>query len=132
MKGVILMDEMSGFGPHLMLDLNDCDPTTLQDLNLIFDILNDLPGQIGMTKIAPPYVFKYEGKVPEDLGITGVVIIAESHLTIHTFQAKNYCFVDMFSCKTFDYEWAKEFMINAFKSKRPESHVVFRGKEFPR
>lgn len=126
------MEEKNGFGPHLMLDLSDCDPSSLSDLNLIFDILNELPDKIGMTKIAPPYVFKYEGIVPEDLGITGVVIIAESHLTIHTFQEKNYCFVDMFSCKPFDYEWATNYIIEAFKAKKIEKQIAFRGKDFPR
>ena len=52
-------DEMTGFGPHLMLDGYGCDKDKLTDLNLIYRSLEELPARIGMTKIMPPYVFKY-------------------------------------------------------------------------
>ena len=79
------------FGPHLMLDLRQCNQEKLKDYNLVFNVLQDLPGEIGMTKITQPYVFPYSGLIPEDKGITGTVIIAESHISIHTFQEKDYC-----------------------------------------
>lgn len=120
------------FGPHLMLDLTRCNADKLKDRNLVFDILNDLPEKIGMTKITQPYVFPYEGLVPEDKGITGTVIIAESHISIHTFQEKDYCFVDVFSCKNFDVDFAASYLIDAFESKKYEKYVVQRGKDFVR
>lgn len=122
----------AGFGPHLMLDLGDCDIARLSDLPYIFNLLNTLPDEIGMTKITQPYVFPYEGLVPDDEGITGTVIIAESHISVHTFPRKRYCFVDLFSCKTFDVDRARERLIEAFGSRRPEVHLVQRGSEFPR
>ncbi len=122
----------AGFGPHLMLDLGDCDVARLTDLPYIFNLLNTLPDEIGMTKITQPYVFPYEGLVPDDEGITGTVIIAESHISVHTFPRKKYCFVDLFSCKTFDVDRARERLIEAFGSRRPEVHLVHRGSEFPR
>lgn len=124
--------DKGGFGPHIVLDLNECDPDRLGDLNLIFDLLNSIPDKIGMHKITQPYVFPYAGLVPEDRGITGMVIIAESHLAIHTFQDKAYCFCDIFSCKPFDYEEAKNLLIEAFGSKKPSVQVMFRGEDFPR
>ena len=120
------------FGPHLMLDLRQCNEGKLKDYNLIFDILNDLPEKIGMTKITQPYVFPYAGLVPKDKGITGTVIIAESHISIHTFQEKDYCFVDVFSCKDFDVEFAAEYIINVFESRKYDKHIVHRGKDFVR
>ena len=120
------------FGPHLMLDLNDCNPGKLRDYNLVFNVLNELPERIGMTKITQPYVFPYSGLVPEDKGITGTVIIAESHISVHTFQEKDYCFVDVFSCKDFDVEYAAEYLIDVFESKKYEKHIVNRGKDFTR
>ncbi len=120
------------FGPHLMLDLRKCNLDKLKDYNLIFDILHDLPEKIGMTKITQPYVFPYSGLVPEDKGITGTVVIAESHISIHTFQEKDYCFVDVFSCKNFNVNFAAEYFINAFESKVYDKHIVQRGKDFVR
>jgi len=120
------------FGPHLMLDLTECNSDRLKDYDFIFNILNELPDRIGMTKITQPYVFPYSGLIPEDKGITGTVIIAESHISIHTFQEKDYCFVDVFSCKDFDVEYASQFLVDAFESKKYERYVVQRGKDFVR
>lgn len=120
------------FGPHLMLDLKRCNRKKLSNYKHIFNILNELPEKIGMTKITQPYVFPYSGLVPEDKGITGIVIIAESHISIHTFQEKDYCFVDIFSCKDFDVDFAAEYIINAFESKEYEKYIVHRGKDFVR
>ncbi len=125
-------ERTEGFGPHLMLDLRDCSSERLSDYGLVFNILNDLPEKIGMTKITQPYVFPYSGLVPEDKGITGTVIIAESHISIHTFQEKNYCFIDVFSCKDFDVEYAAEYLIDAFEAKDYDRYVVNRGKDFAR
>jgi S-adenosylmethionine decarboxylase len=120
-----------GYGPHLMLDLNDCNPAILDDLEACFKLLNELPERIGMTRITQPYVFRYSGPVPEDEGITGVTIIAESHISLHTYPRKGYAFVDLFSCKTFDVEEARDSIVQFFQSKSPVVHVQERGMAFP-
>lgn len=126
------MENLTGFGPHLMLDLSNCDPERLNDLDLCFDLLNQIPDQIGMTKITQPHVFRYKGLVPEDEGITGMVIIAESHISLHTFPLKHFCFVDIFSCKPFDVERGKKLFVDAFGSSKPEVFLTERGRQFPR
>ena len=121
----------TGYGPHLMLDLSDCNPTILDDLETCFGLLNELPSKIGMTKISQPHVFRYKAPVPEDSGITGVVIIAESHISLHTYPNKNFAFVDLFSCKPFNIETAKDYFIKTFQSKAPKHYVQRRGEAFP-
>ena len=123
---------MIGFGPHLMLDGYGCDKKRLQDLNLIYRILDELPDRIGMTKIMPPYVFKYSGVKPEDWGLSGFVLIAESHISIHTFPEKNFVSVDIFSCKVFDAEFAASHLKEAFEMAKVESRMLDRGTEFPK
>jgi S-adenosylmethionine decarboxylase len=120
-----------GYGPHLMLDLNDCNSAILDDLEACFRLLNELPEKIGMTKITQPYVFRYSGLIPEDEGITGVTIIAESHISLHTYPKKNFVFVDIFSCKPFDVEKARDHVIQFFQSKSPSFHTQERGAAFP-
>ena len=124
--------EMSGFGPHLMLDGYGCDRAKLEDLNLIYRILEELPNRIGMTRIMPPYVFKYSGVRAEDWGLSGFVLIAESHISIHTFPEKNFVSVDIFSCKEFDSEAASEYLKAAFEMEKVESNMLDRGTEFPK
>jgi S-adenosylmethionine decarboxylase len=123
---------MQGFGPHLMLDCRGCNLEKIGDVAYVFDVLNTLPEKIGMTKITQPYVFPYSGLVPEDKGVTGVVIIAESHLSFHSFTEKDYFFFDLFSCKPFEVEAAKRFILEAFDVQHVETHYVERGLDFPR
>lgn len=132
MEGLCEMEKIKyGYGPHLMLDLNDCDSEVLDNLDACFKLLNELPPKIGMTKITQPYVFRYEGRFPGDEGITGVVIIAESHISLHTYPKKKFVFVDLFSCKSFDVETARTYIIEYFKCQSPKWYLKERGENFP-
>lgn len=126
------LQEMQGFGPHLMLDCRQCDYDKISDLTYVQKFMDELPELIGMTKITQPYVFPYSGLVPEDKGITGIVIIAESHLTFHSFTEKDYFFFDLFSCKPFDVDLVEQHVIKAFGVKDYERHRADRGIHFQR
>lgn len=123
---------MEEFGPHITLDLKGCPRETLSNYDLHFNYLKSLPELINMTPITQPYVFPYSGLVPEDKGITGIVIIAESHISVHSFEEKGYCFIDIFSCKDMDVERAIQITIDMFKPEDYEINIVKRGKDFPR
>lgn len=122
----------SEFGPHLMLDCRGCNYDKISNLEYVFKFLNELPERIGMTKITQPYVFPYEGLIPEDKGITGTVIIAESHITFHSFVDKDYFFFDAFSCKHFDMDVVERMVMEAFEVKNCVRHEAIRGRDFPR
>lgn len=87
---------------HLAIDGYGADPSKLSDETLVFRFLDEYPDVIGMTKVAPPQVYSYTGKVPNDWGVSGFVIIAESHISVHTFPDKGYLNIDIFSCNDFD------------------------------
>ena len=87
---------------HLIVDGYGATPEKLQDTDLVYRFLDEYPQAIGMTKIVPPQVYTYHGKTPEDWGVSGFVIIAESHISIHTFPDRQYINIDIFSCKDFD------------------------------
>lgn len=89
------------FGPHLTLDLYLCNKKRLLDLDFIYKILDELPDLIGMHKISPPQVMIQHAN-PDTFdkgGISGFVLIAESHISVHTFVAQEYVSIDIFSCK---------------------------------
>jgi len=123
---------MEAFGLHLTLDGYNCNYQKITDLDLIYSFLDEGPDIIGMTKIMPPYVFKYSGKVPEDWGLSGFVLIAESHISIHTFPEKTYLSLDIFSCKLFDTLKITDYIKNLFNIGHYESNLLDRGLEFPR
>lgn len=122
----------SEFGPHLMLDCRGCNPEKIGSVEFVWNFLNELPDRIGMTKIIQPYVFPYAGLIPEDKGITGMVVIAESHLTFHSFTEKDYFFFDVFSCKPFDTDFVARYVTETFEVKTFDRHNAIRGVEFPR
>jgi S-adenosylmethionine decarboxylase len=55
-----------------------------------------------MSKITRPKVLRYTGSKPEDWGVSGFVMIAESHISMHTFPERGLIWADVFSCKDFD------------------------------
>ncbi len=120
------------FGPHLILEAYGCPTELLADVSRISQILDDYPAQLQMTKIMPPYVFKYQGTVPEDWGVSGVVMIAESHISIHTFAEKGFVVLDIFSCKEFDVDAAIEKFTSVFKPTSYDKRVLQRGYHFPK
>jgi len=118
---------------HLTIDGYGGDPGRLADENLVRALLDQFPNEIGMTKIAPPFVCPYypspEGQ-PADWGISGFVLIAESHLSIHTFPARGLVWADIFSCKGFDAERVVERVKSTFGLRDTRLHLLERGLEY--
>lgn len=123
-----------GFGPHLTMDLYSCEKDVLNDEEFVCEFLNTLPDMIGMTKASQPLVIKYPGKADsfDKGGVSAYILIAESHITIHTFAAQRHAFIDIFSCKDFDIGKAEKYIRQKFKPDRIDKRLFARGIEFPR
>lgn len=120
------------FGPHLTLDIYHCSKEKLNDTALITKFLLDLPEFIGMRRISEPQVIVYDGK-PGSFdrgGISAFVLLAESHISIHTFPSDKYASIDIFSCKEFDFDKAQDFLMKTFEAKEAEKNLLIRGKSF--
>ena len=124
---------MSEFGLHVTIDASGCNKRKLASVTLVYDILNRLPDKIGMTKMTLPYVVKWMDKFANGTeGVSGFVMIAESHISIHTFTDQDYVFMDIFSCRGFDADRAVGYLTSAFESTKIEKHVLKRGVDFPK
>ena len=119
-------------GPHLTLDLYSCDEKALASKEIIFGVLDQLPDLIGMHKITTPQIIPYEGSQTsfDKGGISAFVLIAESHITIHTWKEQKHASIDIFSCKDFDVEKAVSYLTLIFKAKRVEKNLIMRGRHF--
>ena len=115
---------------HLIIDGFGANRKMLESEDMIYDLLDRYPSQIGMTKVAPPQVFKYVGSKPEDWGISGFVLIAESHISIHTFPERRYVNIDIFSCKDFDSEYAIQELKVLFEFDEIQNYLLNRGLEY--
>jgi S-adenosylmethionine decarboxylase len=116
---------------HVTIDGFGGDRHKLSDEKLVCALLDRYPEEIGMTKIAPPHVYRYVGKKPEDWGVSGFVLIAESHISIHTFPERGYIWVDIFSCKGFDARRPIDDIQEQFLLAEVRTRILSRGLEFP-
>jgi S-adenosylmethionine decarboxylase len=116
---------------HLTIDGYGGDRELLSSEALVHELLDRYPGEINMTKISEPYVIRYVGEKPEDWGVTGFVIIAESHIAVHTFPDRGYVWVDVFSCKEFEADFTTDRIVDTFGLTSIKTTVLERGLEYP-
>jgi len=121
------------FGEHLMIDGYFGDQDLLNSQDLVLELLNKLPDELGMKKLSEPVVYFAESNDKKDPGgWSGFVVIMESHISIHTFPRKGFVSADVYSCKD---GLDTEFVINRFKGtfklKEVEINLVKRGTRFP-
>ena len=114
---------------HLVIDGHGCDAQQLADAERIRRFLDEFPDAISMTKITPPSVYTYQGPKEEDWGVSGFVLIAESHISVHTFPDRGYVNIDVFSCKEFDAEGALAEVSHRFAIGETKHWVLDRGLE---
>ena len=83
---------MNALGKHLLLELKDCDAEVLNDLEFIKNMLPAAASEAGATVLGE----SFHQFSPQ--GVSGVVVIAESHIFIHTWPECGYAAVDIFTC----------------------------------
>ena len=65
----------------------------------------------------------------KDQGISGVAILAESHISVHTWPERRYIAFDIFMCGDTFPEIGARFLINELKPKRKKLQIIKRGEE---
>ena len=85
---------MKALGKHLLLELNGCDHKLLNDISFIKETMLAAAKESGATVLGE----SFHQFSPQ--GVSGVIIIAESHLTVHTWPEHGYAGADIFTCGT--------------------------------
>jgi S-adenosylmethionine decarboxylase proenzyme len=85
---------MKALGIHLLVELCSCNRQKLDDM----DYLERIMAQAAETAGATVLKTAFQNFNPQ--GVSGVVVIAESHLTIHSWPEYGYAAVDIFTCGT--------------------------------
>jgi len=116
--------EMAGLGTHILLDLYGCDPTRLNDLDFLQQMSLEGVRRSGAT------IMGHHFKRFEPQGVSGVIIIAESHLCLHSWPEFHYMAMDYFTCgDRIDIQAAIDHFENALGPQRMEKSVYTRGME---
>jgi len=115
---------MEVLGRHLLLELFSCDEKVLDDLSAIEGFMKEAARVSGAT-IVESVFHRFQPH-----GISGVVVVAESHLAIHTWPEHGYAAVDFFTCGAdIDYWRAHDYLKQAFAAEDSEVKEIERGGE---
>jgi len=112
---------METMGRHVIAELWECDFDKLNDMNFIEQTFVDAALKSG-AEIREVAFHKF---APQ--GVSGVVIISESHLTIHTFPEHGYASIDVYTCGHLDPTIAAEYIAEALNAQTRETVEVPRG-----
>lgn len=113
--------KLKALGRHLVADFHGC-LADINDPQLIMDTLEKA------CEIAGATIVSKMGYNFSPYGVTAVVIIAESHLAVHTWPEFQYAAVDLFTCGSSVDPWqAFEFVKLAFKATKVEVRELPRG-----
>ena len=115
---------------HLVIDGFRGDPAKMWDVELVRGFLTDCPDTLGMTRITEPRVISYDAPKLDDSGVSGFVIIAESHISVHTFPNRSYVNIDIFSCQKFDHVQALDEAKSLFGLQEVKTWLLDRGLEW--
>lgn len=116
--------EEPSLGSHLLVELYGCDPVSLKFEDHVGKCMRDAADESRATVVAESF---HEFK---PFGVSGAVIIQESHYTIHTWPEHGYAAVDLFYCGgTVHVHKAVDVLMERFKPKRMKFLVVRRGLE---
>ena len=113
---------MNSLGRHILVEFTDCNADILNDVETVENAMVDAAKTAGATVINSTFHHF------SPWGISGVVVIQESHLAIHTWPEYRYAAVDLFTCgETVDPWVSFEFLKKAFQSNKYSALEMNRG-----
>lgn len=109
-------------GRHLILDLYECNKETLDDYDLLSELLETALQMSNAT------ILRIIGEKFKPQGVTLLALLAESHASIHTWPEIGYCAIDLYTCgdKTKTHK-AAEFLKHKLKAKISEEKELVRS-----
>lgn len=116
-----------------MLDAYNASEQRLSDRDSLLRFLDDLPAKLGMHKISPPVVeLVGEMNRKDPGGVSGFVLIAESHISFHTFPKRRFATVDIYTCQDdLDSDLIASFFADLFETSDYDLSVIPRGERYP-
>ena len=109
-------------GQHSLFDFNGCDVSRLTDTEAIRVALIDAVREAGGTIVTHTF------HTFSPHGVSGVIVIAESHVTIHTWPEYGYAAVDVFSCgASLNHDRIRDLTFRALAAARVEQRLFSRG-----
>ena len=115
---------MKALGRHIVCEFSGCDPMLLSDVDGIHSMMIDAAKAARATVMESAF-YRFQPQ-----GVSGTVILAESHLSIHTWPEKGYAAMDFYTCGEHTDPWAAcEHAAKMLKARSMRTTEVKRGIE---
>ena len=109
-------------GSHIIIDLHDCNGDKLDDADYIRDVLEKAALE-ARARIIQTVLHRYQPQ-----GVTGICLVAESHLSIHTWPEHGFAAIDIFMCGKEGFpEKAREYIRTALEGREGYVLTIARG-----
>ena len=109
-------------GVHVIADLAQIDPGLLTDAEALAQILDDAAHAAGATVLSRHFHHFGSGA-----GVTGVVLLAESHMSLHTWPEAGFAALDIFMCGQASADRALVQIVTALGAQQQRLHRIVRG-----
>ena len=110
-------------GKHIIMDASGCNPEILNDLNYVRQLLVEAAKEANATVLN----VAFHHFTPQ--GVSGVVVISESHFSIHTWPEYGYAALDFYTCGDINPKVACDYVAQRLKASYTQITEVLRGRE---
>ncbi|HTJ93211.1 MAG TPA: adenosylmethionine decarboxylase [Pararobbsia sp.] len=111
-------------GEHVIADLDDVDPVLLRDAQFLERIMLEAADEAG-AQVLSSHFHHFGG----EHGVTGVVMLAESHISMHTWPERRFAALDVFMCGNADASQAARYVCAALAVTKARVSSYRRGVE---
>jgi S-adenosylmethionine decarboxylase len=108
-------------GSHYICDFWDCPTELLNNGSYLMEILRQ------SAKLAHMTILGEQSYQFQPQGFTGILLLSESHLSIHTYPESNYCAIDIYTCGKSDSQLAIDYLKEMLNPQTINEQNIVRG-----
>lgn len=109
------------YGRHYLIELTGCDPLKIKYVEQVRDVL------LKAAHASEATIVEHFFKQYEPHGVTGIILISESHFSIHTWPEDGFAALDILTCGQMKPEKAIDVVREGFQAKHVKKQIITRG-----
>lgn len=112
---------MNTEGKHIIIDGFGCDSSQLNNITFLEQLCNQAALNAGM-EVLSSHFYQFQPQ-----GVTGILLLSTSHMSIHTWPEEGYASVDFYTCGDQDPIDQVEFLLKGLSAKKAMIYSIARG-----
>lgn len=114
-------------GRHLIVDAHEVESGLLKNKKAMKRLLEEMAARLGMRIFREPIIGEIHSPNYPTTGLSGFVILYESHISFHTWPEKNYVAIDVYSCRDFITKEVVKYLKEYLGTKHMKVRSIMRG-----